>query len=206
MTRMNLTGQRYGRWAVIRSADVKSDPPKWVCKCDCGVFREVHQNRLRQGGSLSCGCYNREVSIAVNTSHGGSRSPEYRTWDAMIQRCTNPKHKNYVHYGGRGISVSPEWRKFENFIRDMGPRLKDKGTIERDDVNKGYEPGNCRWASQEEQSNNTRRSVYLEFRGERRTIRQWATCTGIHYNTLKKRLKSGWSIERILTSPPGGKK
>lgn len=96
-------------------------------------------------------------------SHGEVKSingkrvatPEYRAWQSMKGRCLNPTDKNYRYYGGRGIAVFPEWvASYEAFLRDVGRRPADNLTLDRIDVNKGYEPDNCRWATRETQARN----------------------------------------------------
>ena len=86
----------------------------------------------------------------------GYKSPEYLTWDGMLQRCTNPNAKAYKNYGGRGITVCSGWLKFENFLADMG-RRPDGLTLDRIENEGNYEPGNCRWATRIEQSANSRK-------------------------------------------------
>jgi hypothetical protein len=124
--------------------------------------------------------------------------PTNRSWKDMIQRCTNPRRINYANYGGRGITICDRWRKsFEAFLSDMGPR-PDGTTLDRIDNDGNYEPGNCRWASKEEQSSNTRRSRFIEIGGERLTVSQWADRRRINRATLYSRIKAGWTIERAL--------
>lgn len=91
--------------------------------------------------------------------HGYSRTPEYTVWAMMIQRCCNPKHVAYVNYGGRGITVCERWRNsFCAFLADMGFRPNGL-SIDRIDNDGNYEPGNCRWATDQQQSFNRRRPV-----------------------------------------------
>jgi hypothetical protein len=121
---------------------------------------------------------------------------------AMVQRCCNPKHKNFRHYGGRGITVCDRWRtNFEVFLEDMGPRPSAKHSIERKDNNGNYEPGNCVWATQREQSRNKRTNRLVEFGGQTLCVEEWAAKLGLTSKAIHHRLDRGWSIDKALTTP-----
>lgn len=141
-----------------------------------------------------------------STTHGFAsrtgRSAEYVVWSGIKTRCNNKNDHNYLKYGARGICMCERWQNsFLHFLQDMGTRPSRDHSIERIDNAGHYEPGNCRWATREEQANNRRSSRFLEFNGERLTIAQWARRSGIEVHALHMRLRKGWSIERALTEP-----
>lgn len=137
----------------------------------------------------------------MSYKHGWIRTPEYMAWANMHQRCLNKNRKTYHRYGGRGIKVCDRWGDFKNFIHDMGPKPSRKHTLDRIDNNGNYEPSNCRWADMRQQSNNRENSTYISFNGLTKTKAQWSEILNIHYDTLRIRLKKGWSIEKALTTP-----
>jgi hypothetical protein len=128
-------------------------------------------------------------------------SHEYWVWNAMVQRCTNPNNRGYMNYGGRGITVHPDWLKFKGFYRDMGVRPGKGFSIERMDNDKGYEPDNCLWVTRAEQNRNKRNNVLIAFNGENKCLPEWGREKGISPTTIKQRLSKGWSIERSLNTP-----
>lgn len=141
-------------------------------RCDCGKEWMASRGGIRKGRIKSCGCLAREKIRERATRHGHRprawRSPEYATWDSMIQRCCNPKSAAYEHYGARGITVCAAWRaSFEAFFADMGPRPSPEHEIERTDNSRGYEPGNCVWATRHAQMRNTRYNRFVDVDGER---------------------------------------
>ena len=118
-----------------------------------------------------------------------SGTPTYFAWRSMRARCTDPNSRAWHNYGGRGITVCKRWAEsYDAFYEDLGPR-PDGATLERIDVNRGYDPDNCRWASWHEQANNKRTCVNVEFEGRTQTIAQWAAELDIEMSTLWRRLR-----------------
>ena len=161
--RQNLVGQRFGRLVVERFAFVKEDKAYWHCRCDCGGERITRAALLKRGGSSSCGCKVTELAIANGHKsrrhgHAGPRpSREYSSWNAILNRCRNPKATAYERYGGCGIKICDRWLCFENFLADMGPRPKGKSIDRYPNPYGDYEPSNCRWATPLEQRHNQRK-------------------------------------------------
>jgi hypothetical protein len=120
----------------------------------------------------------------------------------MIERCTNPNADNYEYYGGRGILVCDRWFDFENFLEDMGSRPDGK-TLDRKDCNGNYCLENCRWATLDEQRNNTNATRRLVFDGAEYSLSQLSRKAGLKLCTLWYRLDKGWSVERAVTAPVG---
>jgi hypothetical protein len=112
----------------------------------------------------------------------------------MRGRCENPDDVSYANYGGRGITVCERWLKFENFALDVEPRPKGR-TLDRIDNNGNYEPTNCRWATPREQGRNTRRSLMLELRGEKKSVQDWAELFEISAGTISQAIRRGHSFE-----------
>lgn len=158
MERLLLTGQKFGRLTVADLA-ASDRMTRWHVRCDCGSEFICRGTSLTSGHTKSCGC----LSVEVSTTHGQSKSPEFKAWQMMIQRCTNPKHPKFEHWGGRGITVCPRWLgSFESFISDMGSRPSDRHSLDRHPDNDGnYEPGNCRWATYSQQNENRRSNGLL---------------------------------------------
>lgn len=200
----DLTGRQFGRLVVLAFSEMRqtrsgSRFSRWSCKCECGKHVTVFASALTQGRQVSCGCYMRECKALQKTTHGLSRSPEYKIWRALVSRCTRAADKNFHRYGGRGIEV--KYSGFEHFYSDIGPRPTDAHSVDRIDFNGHYEPGNVRWATIVQQGNNTSRNRTLVVCGRALTVAEWARETGIPYGTIQGRLHRGWSSEDAVLTP-----
>jgi len=148
--------QRYGRLVAVNVV-MAGSRSKWQFRCDCGNEHIARTADVRSGKIKSCGCFLSESRAAngrKNVTHGMKHSLEYHTWVSMKQRCTNPNDPAYSYYGGRGITVCERWlNSFEHFLADMGQRPTPDHSLDRyPDNDRGYEPGNCRWATPKEQA------------------------------------------------------
>jgi hypothetical protein len=154
MTKLvNLTGRIFGDLTVIERAGRLGNSAAWRIQCKCGTVKIVRSNNLLSGSTLGCGKHKKGSRLR----HGMKGTPEYEAWCNMKARCYNPNYDFYVDYGGRGIKVCERWlHSFENFFADMGKRPNADYSIDREDVDGDYEPGNCRWADRPTQSQNRR--------------------------------------------------
>lgn len=204
---LDMTGQKCGRLTVTDTFEVRGRRRTyWLCACSCGAQKWVIADALRSGATRSCGCLNDETRR--ETRHGGAvngrHSPEYATWHSMKQRCTNPRNSKFERYGGRGIGVCDRWLNFDAFLADMGPRPSLSHSIDRIDNDRGYEPGNCRWALIETQNRNHSRNHLITYKGESLCLADWVTRTGIPHATLSWRLRN-WPLDKALTTPVAGR-
>lgn len=203
----DLTGLRFGRLTVVKFSHKNEKRHYcWLCKCDCGNNIIVRGGSLNTGNTKSCGCLmrevNRNVCIKRNTTHGGTHTKLYDVWQSMRQRVNDHKDKHYADYGGRGITICDEWRKYEAFSKWAKENGYSNGlSIDRIDNDGNYEPQNCRWTTNKEQANNKRNNRLIEYNGEVKTLQEWADLHNIIRTTLCTRLKYGWSIDRAFNEP-----
>lgn len=184
----NIKGERFGRLIAIEIIAEKYKKTKWLCECDCGNKKAIPLDSLLSGKGKSCGCLRKEVTKNRVKTHGLTNTRLHNVWANMKNRCYNNKNKSYVNYGGRGIKVCDEWLSFENFYKwSLQNGYDDNLTIDRIENNKKYEPSNCRWSDMETQANNTRKNVFVEIEGIRRTLAQHAKHYKINYYTLHYR-------------------
>jgi hypothetical protein len=201
-TTQDLSGKTFGRLTAIERVYIPfASHAMWKCKCDCGTEKVIAGSSLRRGNIRSCGCFNQECRRERMTTHGMTKSPEHKIWDAMRQRCDTESNIHYHNYGGRGIKVCERWSRFENFFADMGERPGKHYSIDRINNDGNYEPENCRWTVRIVQARNTRANKLVTFNGETKCIAEWAELFGMPYKLLWKRLKLGWSIEVALKTP-----
>ena len=203
--RLDLVGQRFGRLSVLRFSHTNERGASvWVCQCDCRNEAHVEGYLLKRGNTRSCGCLQKEAAANVVvkrcTKHGMCKTRLHRIWTHMKERCNNQNCKSFPDYGGRGIKVCDSWS--EDFLMfhewAMANGYEDNLSIDRINANGNYEPSNCRWATDYQQANNKRKNAFITFNGETHTMSEWASITGINYNTLRARRSRGCKPEQIL--------
>lgn len=202
---INISNQKFGKLTAIKPTKKLSTKGEiiWECKCDCGNQHEVIGTLLRNNRVQSCGCTKRDGSS--RKSHGMTKTRFYRTWHAIKLRCNREKTSSYKDYGGRGITC--KWTSFTDFYNDMyisytkhvAKYGSSNTSIDRIDVNGHYCKENCRWATKKEQMQNRRNTVFIEYKGKKKTIVEWSQELGINYQTLYWRyVKAKYSPEKSL--------
>lgn len=176
---------------------------QWVCVCECGNELLVEAGNLNSGHTKSCGCLSEDACAVVGGlhDHGMTGSREFQSWSGAKGRCYNPDSQQYKNYGGRGITMHPDWiDNFQEFYDHIGPCPAGL-TLDRMDNNKGYIPGNVRWATSVEQIRNRRVSIVVEYKGRTEHLAVFAEEVGLPYTTVYERVvRQGWSIEKSLTT------
>jgi hypothetical protein len=190
-------GDLFGRWTSVGRSSRKCD--KVDCVCRCGTERGVLSFDLLEGKTLSCGCLQAEMLSDRVLTHGMSKTLIYGRWNSMVMRCHNKNSKSYSRYGARGVSVCDRWRLFDNFFSDMGEPPTRRHTLERENSNGNYEPGNVVWATYRAQSLNTRRNNYITAFGRTLCINDWSKLLNRSRCAIKYWLKRGSTNEEALT-------
>lgn len=200
ITKVAPIGKRFGKLVVCSPSRPALNSRSTVvdCRCDCGDVRAYFITNLPRMKEPMCP----ECKPAHRPSKGQHKHPLYNIWKGIIQRCENPNHTHYADYGGRGIAMCQRWRDdFEAFAVDMGERPSPEHTVDRIDGALGYEPGNVRWADSKTQLRNTRRTSMVEWRGREIPLSEAAELAGISRHLFHYRVKNGWPIEKIMTTP-----
>lgn len=192
---------QFGDYGVIGEGEYNPKSRMAKCVCKCGRVRQVACDKLRSGRSTCCSdCAKSSAKRAASTSHGMSGSSEYKAWLSMKARCYRKANSNYANYGGRGISVCARWLdSFDDFYADMGS--SNGLTLERIDVNGGYEPNNCRWASRVEQQANRRTTLKVDDFGVAKVVSIEARRVGMLPATLAYRLRRGMRLTAAVSKP-----
>lgn len=204
---VDLTGRTLGNFKVIQRAENKNGKVYWLCECLC-CGKEVYLSSfsLTHNKTQSCGCLTRKIISEKNRVHGLRHTRIYNIWAKMRQRCNNKNDKLFKYYGGRGIKVTEEWEKFENFYQwAMSHGYTDSLTIERIDVNGDYEPSNCAWKTMKVQCNNKRTNIKIAYKGEIKNLKEWCDELNLNYKLIHGRITyGGWSVERAFETPSNG--
>lgn len=214
-------GEKFNDLTVIGFEHVKRGKTwcwNWICRCKCGMIKSVNPYRVINGNTKSCGCGKTDRIIKYNNTekvihgyarNGNKRNRLYTIWRGMKERCLNKNSHDYSNYGGRGISVCEEWKNsFESF-KDwaMANGYTKDLSIDRINVNDGYCPDNCRWATMQEQQRNRQRTETYEYLGEKRSLAEISEMTGIYYHTIYNRIHyHGWDLDSALKYRDGRKR
>jgi len=211
---LDLTGHTYGRLLVMGYAGKMGrgrSVHMWICQCECSTIKLIAGINLRSRDkpTRSCGCLSRELASIRTSTHRharhGKRSPEWKAWSSLKNRCENSNNAAYDRYGARSITVCERWRNsFENFLIDMGERWSVIHSLERLDNDGPYAPWNCCWATASQQNNNRRSNRILTFDGQSMNVSQWERVLGFRKGLVLDRLRYGWTIDRALTQPVRG--
>ena len=192
---IDLKGEIFNNLKVIEFKEIKNSNSHWICECLlCGSSTIVSRPNLRSGNTTDCGCIKSKKLSLASIKHGKSSSKTWNSWIRMKRRLRQGDKHSPI-YGKIGMQDS--WNSFENFLLDMGERPEGM-TLDRIDNTKGYYKENCRWATQAQQNRNRSTNVILTFDGKSMCATDWASEIGIHRDTIRRRIKRGLPIEKVL--------
>lgn len=205
---IDLTNKKFGRLTALYPCcriDTVAKRICWVCICECGDGTLTEGASLRNGRAKSCGCLQIETRFRGMLKHGCSRDKLYIVYKGIKARCYNPQHSAYKNYGGRGVTIDPDWLNSYEAFKDWSIQngyVEDGNlTIDRVNNDEGYSPENCRWVTRKVQSRNTRRNRFLEIKGTRLCVADWAKRINVSWSTLYRWIESdeACAIERVKT-------
>jgi hypothetical protein len=199
------SGQKFNRLTALKGVySKKPNEYKWLFRCGCGNEKIIRKSYVIKGITKSCGCLTKErlKNNPPKRKHGQTGNKVYYTWQAMKDRCLKASNQMFPNYGGRGIKVCDKWlESFENFLEDMGEPPSPKHSIDRIDNNGNYEPSNCRWATDKEQSRNKTNTKFVDYKGQEKPLLDWCDELNLSYQLMRGRLLTGWTAERAFTTP-----
>jgi len=187
MTKLvDLSGSKFGNLLVIERVPRQPGDrhTKWSCLCQCGSTTVATYINLKTGNTTSCGCKKRP--------HGETSTPTHRCWSSMMRRCV--WKSDSVRYQGI-VPVCDRWKDYSLFVLDMGERPSINHTLDRIDNDRGYEPGNVRWATAKEQNRNKTNNHIVDINGEKKTISEWAELFGVTAPAVRSYKKRHGSLE-----------
>jgi hypothetical protein len=198
----SVIGKKFNRLTITGIAGISESGKTLISvTCECGNEKVLPYHLVSFANTKSCGCLRREILGDVARTHGLSSDARYSSWRGMIKRCYDKTSISYKNYGGRGITVAPEWLGTPaQFYIDMGNKPKGH-SLERMNNDEGYSKENCCWATRKEQQNNRRNTVRLEVGGVTHTIAEWAALSGVKVTTINSRLRRGKSEAQLLDLP-----
>lgn len=199
--RILVPGDFVGKLRVVEDTGRRSKQGRIMrFECFCGSFFDIEPGYVNSGNTRSCGCLKSSCLSERNkerSKHGhaaGERTKEYWTWTRIKQRCLNSNDPCFLNYGGKGVTVSKEWiESFQSFLEDVGPCPSDKTEIDRINGHLGYQKGNCRWATTQENSLNRKSTQWITIDGDTKCLKHWLKQLGVPSTTYYNRRKKGMS-------------
>lgn len=209
------TGEKYGRLTFLSIDHVHVSKggerrPYWLMICECGNHRIGSATDVVNGHTQSCGCLHKEATSKAKKKHGESDTRLYYTWENMKKRCLKKNSERHQNYGGRGITIYPEWMeytKFSEWAHSNG--YMENLTIERIDVNGNYEPSNCTWIPASEQAKNRTSNKWVTIEGKKYSPTELSETYNISVGTIYARIArgdKGLDVVRPLGGRGKGKK
>jgi hypothetical protein len=197
----DLTHQQFGFLFVLNRAGVqqftRGTQRLWLCQCVCGHESLVSTHALISGHTSSCRCQGR--GWGQQSTLRAAHPQAYKTWWQMWRRCTDRRDRAFPSYGGRGITVDPRWKSFDTFMHEMGEKPGPRYSLERLDNHQGYSKENCVWATQYEQTRNTRSNQMWTYNGVTKCLSDWARVLGLTPPTIRYRLRQDWPLADVFS-------